>query len=157
MSSVSKRNKTPFKLLIAIVWSAPVALFAGCDVVFATNREIGWEPRHWGFWAGLAAFGLSWVAISAFATRARSPALATARAFRVLAALAFVTPLIGFAHWAYTPFSEEYKSFDVVIFPAWALFFLSLVIALPLGFAALCVYRDLERQEGRSNSEEPST
>ncbi len=124
-------------------------------MVFATNREIGWEPRPWGCWSGLAAFGLSWVAISAFAARARSPILASARAFKELAALAFVTPLIGFGHCAYTPFSEGYKSFDVVIFPEWTLFFLSLVFALPLGFAARCIYRNIELSEAAANGEKP--
>ena len=129
-----------------------MALFAACDVVFATNRDIGWEPRPWGCWAGLAAFGSSWVAIAAFATRARSPILATARAFKVLAALAFVTPSIGFGHCAYTPFSEVYRPFDVVILPIWILFMLSLVFALPLGFAAHCIYRNIELSEADANA-----
>ena len=45
MDSRSRRRQLWSKLAVAVVFSAPVALFAACDVVFATNRDTGWDFR----------------------------------------------------------------------------------------------------------------
>ena len=60
--SGSDRQKLMRKIAVAILASVPVALVAGCDLVFATNRDGGWDERQ-GFVAPAMATGfvLGWV------------------------------------------------------------------------------------------------
>lgn len=143
----SDRQKLMPKIAVAILVSVPVALVAGCDLVFATNRDGGWDGRQ-GFAvpAMVAGFVLGWIATAWFASRADSATLATSRALRVLAALAFIAPLIGVGH---CTFAAEVPD---PIFPRWAIVVASGFVMLPIGFAAHCGHRALER---RASDREP--
>ena len=147
--SGSDRQKLMRKIAVAILASVPVALVAGCDLVFATNRDGGWDERQ-GFVAPAMATGfvLGWVVTAWFASRADSATLATSRALRVLAVLAFIAPLIGVGH---CTFAAEVPD---PIFPPWAIVVVSAFVMLPIGFTAHCGHRALERRDERSRAEE---
>ena len=144
----SRRQKLMGKIAVAIVASGPVALVAGCDLMFATNRDGGWDTRQ-GFAAPamVAGFVLGWIATAWFASRADSATLATSRALRVLAVLAFVAPLIGVGHCTFAAAVPD------PIFPRWAIVVASAFVMLPIGFAAHCGYSALERRDEGSRAE----